>query len=255
MEEPGGEPGGESGGESEGESGRGTIDDHSMWEDDNFDREAAKNATQAVISDAVAEVGLDNVPEELRPFVGCQAGASRASLSGDRNGQLPWQTILRRYVGRIRRPRPVFGRPPRRYPHLVGIVPGRQYQAARPTIMAVIDTSGSLTEELLEEIVTELGHLAKTNRVLVVECDCQIHAVYQYKPIEGVAGRGGTDFRPPFEPEFLRKHRPDLVVYFTDGEGPAPDQPPKVGVIWCLVGDGKCPATWGKVIRLSPKTN
>jgi predicted metal-dependent peptidase len=255
LEEPGVASGDETLEEPEDASGKGTIDDHSMWMEANFDREAAKIATQSVISDAVSEIGLENVPAELLPTVGSQASANTESLHADRDGQLPWQVILRRHVGRIRRPRPVFGRPPRRFPHLVGILPGRQYQAARPTIMAVIDTSGSLTQTLLEEIVTELGLLARNNHVTVVECDCEIHAVYRYRPIEEVSGRGGTDFRPPFEPKFLQKHKPDLVIYFTDGEGPAPEQPPRVPVIWCLVGDGKCPATWGKTIRLGRETS
>ncbi|MDA1043715.1 MAG: VWA-like domain-containing protein [Verrucomicrobia bacterium] len=63
-------------------------------------------------------------------------------------------------------------------------------------------------------------------------------------------GRGGTDLRPPFESAFLGKHRPDWVVYFTDGHGKAPDAPPKVPVIWCLTLSGKMPCAWGREVRL-----
>lgn len=146
-------------------------------------------------------------------------------------------------------------RPPRRFPDLVGIVPGKHRRGEPPKIMAVVDTSGSITPELLELIDAELRLLARHYAVVVVECDAEIHAVYDYRPLGSVSGRGGTDFRPPFDREFLQKHRPDLVVYFTDGRGPAPDQKPGVRVVWCLVPGEEPPAEWGRVIRMdSPES-
>jgi predicted metal-dependent peptidase len=69
-----------------------------------------------------------------------------------------------------------------------------------------------------------------------------------------VRGRGGTDLRPPLDRHFLRKHRPDLVVYFTDGDGPAPDKPPGPALIWCLVPGGRKPAVWGRVLHMQEET-
>lgn len=118
--------------------------------------------------------------------------------------------------------------------------------------MAAIDTSGSLTDELLSEISAELGRMAADYRVLVVECDVLIHRVYPYKPIDKVVGRGGTDLRPPLEPDFLKRHKPDVVVYFTDGFGLAHEKPPRIPVIWCLTPDGQRPANWGRVVQMAP---
>ena len=117
--------------------------------------------------------------------------------------------------------------------------------------MAVIDTSGSLTDDLFALISSELARMSKDFDVTVVECDAKIHEVYKCRPINSVQGRGGTDLRPPFEKGFLRQHRPDLLVYFTDGYGPAPDDKPRIPVIWCLTPDGKQPAEWGRVIRMT----
>jgi predicted metal-dependent peptidase len=114
--------------------------------------------------------------------------------------------------------------------------------------MAVIDTSASLTDEMLEASNAELSRLAADYRVTVVECDSEIQNVYRYRKIDTVCGRGGTDFRPPLLPAFLRRHNCDLVVYFTDGYGPAPQKAPRVPVVWCLVAGGMKPASWGKVI-------
>jgi predicted metal-dependent peptidase len=120
--------------------------------------------------------------------------------------------------------------------------------------MAVIDTSGSITPELLELINAELASLAGDYRVTVVECDVKIHRVYPYRKIREVQGRGGTDFTPPFKPAFLRQHRPDLVIYFTDGFGPAPERAPRIPTIWCLTPIGERPCKWGRVIQMEAGT-
>src|SRR5262249_47627659 len=159
--------------------------------------------------------------------------------------------LLRHHVGRVLEVRPVFTRSPRRFPEMVGILPGRGRQSSKPKVMAVIDTSGSVTPSLLTKIDSELRGLARSHEVLVVECDCQVHRASPYQQIEEVSGRGGTDLRPPLEREFLRHHRPDLVVYFTDGEGPAPVKAPPVPVVWCLTDGGTEPAAWGRVVWMT----
>ena len=116
--------------------------------------------------------------------------------------------------------------------------------------MFLIDTSGSMTAALLEQIDGELARLARRFSVTVVEFDAAIQRVHAYRPLGDYHGRGGTDFRPALEREFLRAHRPDLVVVFTDGEGPAPESSPRVPVIWCLTPGGDAPVQWGRVIRM-----
>jgi predicted metal-dependent peptidase len=161
-----------------------------------------------------------------------------------------WRTLLRRYAGQELEVRPTFYRPPRRFPQLLGIVPGQARQASKPKIMAVIDTSGSITPALLSMIDAELRRLPKGNHVLVVECDCEIQREYSYRPLDLVCGRGGTDFRPPLARDFLRRHRPDLIIYFTDGWGPAPERPLSVPVLWIILPGGAPPAKWGRVIDI-----
>ena len=144
----------------------------------------------------------------------------------------------------------MFNRPPRRFPELVGILPGRRRQAARPRVMAVIDTCGSMTDELLERVDAELAWMARQFAVTVVECDAAIRRVYRYRSLGSVLGRGGTDFRPPLERAFLRRHRADLVVFFTDGSARPPHRRRGRPVVWCLTPGGRPPATWGRVIKM-----
>jgi predicted metal-dependent peptidase len=66
-----------------------------------------------------------------------------------------------------------------------------------------------------------------------------------------IHGRGGTDFRPAFAAIEKLNPRPSVLVYMTDGYGPAPEKKPKdLEVIWCLVGrTTHVPAAWGHVVH------
>lgn len=250
-----------------GSNGVATVDDHSTWAEAsrNADQtKAAANLDIAIAWGNLTEKQRDGVGEPFSSIAGAACadtgigsgiGIGNAAGSGtsdleNGSGRVPWQVVLRRYVGRLVERRPVFGRPPRRFPDMVGIIPGNGRFSMKPHVMAVIDTSGSMSDSMLSDISAELSLMAQHYDVTVVECDADIHAVYPYRPIKNVHGRGGTDFRPPLRPRFLKKHKPDLVVYFTDGYGPAPAKPPAVPMIWAVTEGGTKPAQWGQEIWL-----
>jgi predicted metal-dependent peptidase len=114
----------------------------------------------------------------------------------------------------------------------------------------------SMTSAELVEVSRQLSAIAGHARILIAECDVEVTRVYPFTgAIAEVEGRGGTDLRPVFAPEFLGAHRPDGVVYFTDGEGPFPDEPPRVATLWILTKpkDFGCP--WGErasMVRKAP---
>jgi hypothetical protein len=230
-----------------------TLDNHDVWEEAMQDAEAARQTVDDLVSEAALEAG--GMPQDLLKARGQSCGTMPArvvhALVGNRRGALDWKQLLRRYVGQILEPRPVFYRPPRRFPHLLGILPGQRRRASRAAVVAVIDTSGSISDDCLEQIEGELARLSWSHPLQVIECDCEIHRIYRYRGrLEHVVGRGGTDFCPPLESSLLRKLQAELVIYFTDGDGPAPERPPSCPVIWCLVPEGKPPAPWGRVIRM-----
>jgi len=240
---------------TEGGDGLHTTDDHGVWQQALEDPDATLEVIRAVLLEAAMQAGTDSLPDTLQDAlqglgVGDTPGNGQYRLRGKRRGHLDWRRLLRRYVGELLEPDASLARPPRRFPELVGIVPGRGRRPGRPEVMAVIDTSGSITNRLLEMIDGELRRLARSCSVTVVECDAEIHRTYKYRLLDCVTGRGGTDLRPPLEEPFLREQRADLVIYFTDGEGPAPERAPRVPVIWCLVPRGTRPVPWGRVIQM-----
>lgn len=163
-----------------------------------------------------------------------------------------WRPVLRRYVGEAMPvSRPSYARPSRRFPNLLGIVPGKESRPGKPVIMAVIDTSGSMEDDVLSDIVAELRILARGRRVIVVQCDSEVQSVERFSGhIDRCSGRGGTNFHPIFEPDLLRRTKAELIIVFSDGCGPAPEKAPRVPVIWALTAPHNHPATWGDVIHI-----
>lgn len=148
---------------------------------------------------------------------------------------------------RLSRRQYLFGQPGPGVPILA------RMRAPVPTIMIAVDTSGSMGKRDLEDALTEArAILAQAGgRVLFVACDAKTYGVTEVNDVAAMTkllkGGGGTDFRPVFE--LIKEHRPNVLIFATDGYGPAPAKPP-VGchTIWLLIGGAKAPADWGQAI-------
>lgn len=174
---------------------------------------------------------------------------------GPREVEVDWRDALRMFVARTRAPVHTWARPSRRFPTRIGVVPGRSYQhrqVLRPSLIIAIDTSLSMSEGELREVARQLRPMSELAQLNVVECDSEIARSYPFRgAIDQVKGRGGTDLRPVFEPGFLRAHRADGVVYFTDGEGPYPEHAPPLPVLWMLTKPSAFACPWGERAKLT----
>lgn len=127
-----------------------------------------------------------------------------------------------------------------------------------PRVVVVLDTSASMGHAELGIALTETKGVLNAVGADIEFCACD-SSVHEMKPIQSindamrlVKGGGGTDFRPAFEACLARKPRPEIIVFATDGDGPAPDVcPPGVKVVWLLIGKyRRVPATWGEVVEI-----
>ena len=130
-------------------------------------------------------------------------------------------------------------------------------RAPKPEVVIAIDTSGSMGQQELDDAITESrGVLQATGaEVTFMSCDAVVHMVKRARTWKDIAnnlkGGGGTDFRPVFDKMKTERIRPDIVIFITDGMGPAPERKPNgMHVIWLLVGPCKQkPCTWGEHIE------
>lgn len=240
-------------------SGRRPLDDHSRWESFWGNESVTKMLVEAGLKEALEKLPVLSPDEEsilnsAEKTCGSEPGTWLHEVRYGKPATLNWQTLLRRFVGSEISKSYSYAVPPRRFPHLLGLVPGSRRSGEAPVIQAVIDTSGSISDAILADISKELANLARDFEVVVVEADTKVHRVYKYtKPIINVIGRGGTSFIPALKHSVLCKTQAELVLYFTDGYGPAPTEPPQIPVAWVLTRDGVPPAQWGRVIYMGRK--
>jgi len=159
--------------------------------------------------------------------------------------RLPWRALLAQYLHAVARDDFSYMRPARR--EGPAVLPS--LRSHRLDLVALLDSSGSIDDELLRGFVTELDAIkGQVNaRVTLHACDRALAAdgPWVSEPWEtlelpkGLGGGGGTSFRPPFEWIEQAGLRPDLLVYFTDADGPFPAAAPPYPVLWVVRGWGR----------------
>ncbi len=169
--------------------------------------------------------------------------------------QLPWRSLLARYLMSVARDDYSFQRPARR--EGAALLPRLASDAV--DLYIVLDSSGSIGNEDLAQFATEVDALKGQIRARVTlhACDQRLddRGPWQFEswqPVElptKIGGGGGTSFIPVFEWIAAEHRRPDLLLYFTDAEGEFPARAPDYPVVWLVKGKGVVP--WGERIQLN----
>ena len=178
-----------------------------------------------------------------------------ALLDKVRKPSLPWQELLKQFVtscyGGKRRWLP----PSRRHVWQDLYLPSMRDERLKAVV--ALDTSGSTQYDLamffgeLVSLMRSFGHFELT----VIQCDADVHDVQIFTDARlpekdhrwKIMGGGGTDFRPVFDYVHKKSLKPDLLLFFTDGYGDAPANPPPYPVMWILTNNSRTPAPWGRI--------
>lgn len=225
---------------------------HPTWKESN---DASKEVTETVIRKAIEEAythANGNVPANLRTYV------NDVLLS-----KTNWRGIFRNFIAKKRttNKKSTWKKRNRR---LGSAVMG--YKKTRKlTVLVGVDTSASISEENYRNFNGELKNMAKSGAdIVIAECDTNVHSIYKYQPTKtpSFIGGGGTDFRPVFDLANNHNHKllsekPDVIVFLTDGAGPAPTSS-SISTLWCLTPNGRIPFSvgideikWGKIIYMN----
>ena len=210
--------------------------DHSQWGKDFHEcSDAEKQLIQNQINNQIKTAAEQTIkmrgtiPAELQEIVN--------ELLKPKPRIFDWKAYFRRMLGSIydinikktRRKESV------RFPGSAGIK-----HKKKVSILVAVDTSGSVSNEELEDFFSEITYIYKVGaRITILECDARISANYEYtgKWNGKVHGRGGTDFQPVID--YYRNNKKDYaaLVYFTDGECCIPENVP-VDTIWVITSEG-----------------
>jgi predicted metal-dependent peptidase len=152
-----------------------------------------------------------------------------------------------------------YRRPSRRASAFSGVVLPSLRQPV-PTVAVVIDTSASMSDDMLAQVLGEVDGLLRgvgigRNRLHVVCCDAQAHAaqrVLNAKEVQ-LLGGGGTDMRAGLDAAAALRPVPDLVIVLTDGLTPWPRRPPgKTRVLVGLMDQAGSAPPWATSVLIEP---
>ena len=169
--------------------------------------------------------------------------------------QVPWRSLLARYLVARARDDYTYTRPSRREGQ--AILPA--LRGHEMDLVVALDTSGSVTDEEIRAFASELdaikGQVRARLTLLACDWDLAPEGPWRYEPWEpltlprSLRGGGGTRFRPVFDWVEREGLRPDVLVYFTDAQGEFPPHEPPYPVIWLVKGGAQVP--WGIRVQLN----
>jgi predicted metal-dependent peptidase len=170
--------------------------------------------------------------------------------------QVDWRSALRRYLSPNRSD---YSGINLRRVHRGRYV--RKLAVQNLQVRLCLDTSGSVSKKELSAFISEVRAITDSRERVQAELyynDVELHGPHHLAARcelpDPVVGGGGTDFRPFFS-EALDQNThagSEVLVYFTDGYGTFPPEPPQNPALWVVPRDGR-PAEdfpFGEVIRL-----
>lgn len=168
--------------------------------------------------------------------------------------KVDWREQLRRFRTLIGKNDYSWSRPNRRFLAAGLLLPGL-YSEETGAVVIGIDTSGSITNDILQTFGAEIRALTAASRpskIHIVYCDAQINHVDEFSPDDNMVfhphGGGGTEFKPVFD--YVEEHqlKPECLIYLTDLYGDHSFDPPPYPTLW--VSTSTQVASFGETIHI-----
>lgn len=220
------------------------IDNHSVWQQTDVAEDEARQLIHDLVQQTI-EKSQGHVPGHMQEI-----------LKHLGKPVVRWRELLRQYLGRhVGNKRKTFSRANRRYTAFG--LPGVSHRAAA-TVNVIVDTSGSVSTNELQQFFAEIETIAYRSKIFVLLWDHAYQGFSSYRKGDWkkfkINGRGGTDMAAPVKWLMDEKRIADVQVMFTDGEcNYAPKQNfPMITVISRGKGYGQEP-NFGHVVHMNPE--
>ncbi|MDD4816535.1 MAG: VWA-like domain-containing protein [Victivallaceae bacterium] len=224
---------------------RGGIDIHLPQELDADQQELLRERILAAVENFHANSDRGDLPDDLLHASGLLE-----------EPKIPWQRVLHHYVDAILNGDDYsLARPNKHYWVQDLLIPGH-YGESVSNLVVALDTSGSMTEENIREVATEIrGMVPNAQDVTLIVADSAVHQVIPLDGLEEILksgafrGGGGTDHVCVFE--YIREHHlyPRVFIGLSDLCSRFPEKKPPYPILWLVPEDHEEPP-WGKVIEL-----
>ena len=193
---------------------------------------------------------------EINKDKGSIPGGLEAEIGTVLEPEVDWRTALWKFVAKTPSD---FDEYDRRFFYRGLYLEGLDSESINVSVC--IDTSGSVSDHLLEQFMGELKGILRSYPHVKCDlfyADCSLNGPYEIDSIEGVPkviGRGGTSFKPFFN--YIKKNNDHFnsnkaLIYLTDGFGDFPKDA-SAPTMWIVCKDGleTNQFPFGDVIRIS----
>jgi predicted metal-dependent peptidase len=190
------------------------LDSHDKWDE-------LSQEEKDFVSEKLKEILKDGVKEANKKGWGSISASTRVELNNLISNEINWKSILKRFCGFTRKDDRLstIRRLNKKYP---GIHPGTK-KDNKPMIAIYIDESGSMSDDELEKLYSELQTLSNRTDFYVYKFDCTVdkESGFLWKKGKKVNVTrnlsGGTSFDVVTKHALDNKKKFDGYIIFTDG--------------------------------------
>jgi len=152
------------------------------------------------------------------------------------NPILPWETLLDRFLSDHCKDDYSWARPNKRF--MPDMIMPSQFSESLGSITIAIDTSGSITDDDMSKILSEITSIKERfnpKELIILDCDYDIHSEYVVTEDMQICdlqfrGGGGTSFQPVID--YCNKQKPQALLYFTDLYASVPENVGEYPILW-----------------------
>ena len=227
-------------------------DSHASWKDfqdlSDTEKQLIENQIdyQAKNTAETCQKLIGSIPGELKEYLD--------SLFKIKPQVFNWKAYFRRVIGNLITSELYLTRmrPSRRFPDSRGVKFKR-----KPHVLVGVDTSGSVSDEELEDFFSEIYYLWKSGvKVTIAQIDTKIEHIEEYngKFNKEIYGRGGTEFTDLINYYNERKKDFSTLVIFTDGYVSL-NLPPFRNGVWVITKNGQHQDYPGTTIYIPSNAN
>lgn len=174
------------------------------------------NEMKDALIQAAQSAGAGNVPGDIKRMI-------KDLLEP----QMDWREIIRAQVESSLKSNFTFLRPNRKGWHMGAVLPGMDRDMMIDVALA-IDTSGSISQQMLTEFVSEIAGIMdqyEDYRIRIWQFDTRVYGYDEFTHDDGrdireyaITGGGGTDFDVNWTYMKENEIEPDQFIMFTDGQ-------------------------------------